>query len=173
MHKRVTQFILGIKQHHPEFFRSVKVLDCGSLDINGNNRVFFDDSKYTGIDIVDGRNVDILSKVHEYHPGKQFDVIISTEMLEHDVNLMASLGNMFELLRPGGLMILTAAGFGREEHGTTLHHPKNSPLTHDHYHNIEASDFAIGLPLYRFSTWQISQLETDIRFYGFKRDENH
>jgi SAM-dependent methyltransferase len=169
MHKRVTNFIQGIKQLHPDFFRYVNVLDCGSLDINGNNRGFFEDSKYTGIDIVDGRNVDILTKVHEYHPGKLFDVVISTEMLEHDANMMSSMANMFELLRPGGLLILTAAGFGREEHGTTDHHPKDSPLTHDYYRNIEASDFAIGLPLYRFLTWHISQLETDIRFYGIKQ----
>jgi len=67
MHKRVKDFILGIKQIHPEFFRDVDVLDCGSLDINGNNRQFFIDSLYTGIDIVDGKNV---------------DVVICTEMLE-------------------------------------------------------------------------------------------
>ncbi|MFA5815740.1 MAG: hypothetical protein WC865_09000 [Bacteroidales bacterium] len=44
MHKRVKDFILGTKQIHPEFFRDVDVLDCGSLDINGNNRQFFIDA---------------------------------------------------------------------------------------------------------------------------------
>src|SRR3989339_1861899 len=118
MHKRVKSFILGIKAMHPEFFRYVKVLDCGSLDINGSNREFFEDSVYTGIDIADGRNVDQVTRVHKFSAPGLYDVIISTEMLEHDNCLSQSLHHMFNLLKPGGLMIITAAGFGREEHGT-------------------------------------------------------
>ncbi|MFA5815862.1 MAG: methyltransferase domain-containing protein [Bacteroidales bacterium] len=169
MHKRVKDFILGIKQIHPEFFRDVDALDCGSLDINGNNRPFFIDSHYTGIDIVDGKNMDVVTRVHEFNPQKLFHVIISTEMLEHDEYLSQSLAKMFELLKPGGLLIITAAGFGRAEYGTVDHHPKDSPMTHNHYQNVEPEQFASSLPLHEFRVWAISQVDTDIRFYGIKK----
>ncbi|MFA5817188.1 MAG: class I SAM-dependent methyltransferase [Bacteroidales bacterium] len=173
MHKRVKDFILGIKQIHPEFFRDADVLDCGSLDVNGNNRPFFIDSHYTGIDIVDGKNVDVVTRVCDYTPNKLFDVVISTEMLEHDESFDESLQKMFWFLRPGGLLIITAAGLGREEHGTTNHHPKDSPLTHDYYQNLDAVDFTAWLPTDFFSEWQLSHINTDIRFYGIKAYETY
>ena len=171
MHKRVKDFILGIKQIHPEFFRDVDVLDCGSLDVNGNNRQFFIDSTYIGIDIVDGKNVDVVTRVCNYTPDKLFDVVISTEMLEHDLSFDQSLDKMFHFLRPGGLLIITAAGLGREVHGTANHHPKDSPLTHDYYQNLDAVDFTAWLPTDFFSEWQLSHINTDIRFYGIKAYE--
>ena len=169
MHKAVTSFIQDIKAKHPEFFRFSTVLDCGSLDINGSNRPFFADSHYTGIDIVDGKNVDYVTRVHEFNPQKLFHVVISTEMLEHDEYLSRSLARMFELLKPGGLLIITAAGFGRAEHGTVDHHPKDSPMTHNHYQNVEPEQFLTNLPLHEFRAWAISQVDTDIRLYGIKK----
>ena len=171
MHKAVKQFIQGIRTLHPEFFTKVKVLDCGSLDINGNNRQFFSDSVYTGIDIVDGRNVDQVTRVHKFNATGLYDVVISTEMLEHDNCLPQSLHAMFNMLRQGGLMILTAAGFGREEHGTHEHHPGDSPLTHDYYLNVDSRQIIGNLPLHLFSSWSMSFVGTDIRFYGFKRHD--
>ncbi|MFA5817637.1 MAG: hypothetical protein WC865_18705 [Bacteroidales bacterium] len=47
MHKAVKTFIQDLSLLYPEFFTGVKVLDCGSLDINGSNRQFFKDSVYT------------------------------------------------------------------------------------------------------------------------------
>ena len=90
-------------------------------------------------------------------------------MLEHDEYLPLSLAKMFELLKPGGLLIITAAGFGRAEHGTADHHPKDSPLTHSHYQNVNPGEFVTNLPLHEFRAWAISQVDTDIRFYGIKK----
>jgi len=84
MHKAVKEFIRDLSLLYPEFFTQVKVLDCGSLDINGSNRQFFKDSSYIGIDIVDGRNVDYVTRVHKFNAPGLYDVVISTEMLEHD-----------------------------------------------------------------------------------------
>ncbi|MCX6226290.1 MAG: methyltransferase domain-containing protein [Bacteroidia bacterium] len=169
MHKAVKSFIQDIKANYPEFFRNVRVLDCGSLDINGSNRQSFEDSAYTGIDIVNGPNVDVVTHVHDFKPPALFDVVISTEMLEHDENAQESLGKMFKFLKPGGLMIITAAGFGRGEHGTAGHHPKDSPLTHGYYFNVDPCLFFESLPMKAFQSWAISQLDTDIRFFGRKR----
>lgn len=169
MHKNVRLFCELIKKHFPQYFTRVNVLDCGSLDINGNNRYLFESSIYTGIDIVDGANVDFVTNVHQFYPAWTYDVVVSTEMLEHDRNFQLSLQTMFRLTRSGGLLLFTAAGTGRPEHGTTDHHPKDSPLTHNYYQNITARMIIAALNLDQFSWFEISYLGTDIRFAGIKR----
>ncbi|MCA1759909.1 MAG: class I SAM-dependent methyltransferase [Bacteroidales bacterium] len=174
MHKEVKNFCLSVKHQFPQFFTGVDVLDCGSLDINGNNRYLFDKSNYFGIDIVEGRNVDLVTRIHDFKTSKQFDCVISTEMLEHDEYFADSLNAMFNLLKPGGLLLITAAGCGRKEHGTHEHTPQDSPLTPDYYHNVDVTMLVQGLDLTKFSWYTISYLETDIRFAGIKilTDEN-
>jgi hypothetical protein len=50
------------------------------MDINGNNREFFDARcHYTGCDVLPGKNVDIALPVHRLpHADASFDVIMST-----------------------------------------------------------------------------------------------
>lgn len=87
-HPQQKEFCLKVKSLFPECFDNVNVLDVGSLDINGNNQYLFTNANYLGLDIGPGPNVDIIKPVHifayqlQYH--EYFDVIISTEMLEHD-----------------------------------------------------------------------------------------
>jgi hypothetical protein len=90
-------------------------------------------------------------------------------MLEHDSFYDESLQNMFNLLKSGGLMILTAAGEGREEHGTFESHPNDSPLTHSYYKNLTPEMLTRALPLRMFRWFEISYINTDIRFAGIKR----
>jgi SAM-dependent methyltransferase len=168
MHKEVRRFCQSIKLQHPLHFKKADVLDCGSLDINGNNRYLFDDCNYMGIDIVEGKNVDIVTRVHEFNTTFQFDCVISTEMLEHDEYFADSLNAMFNCTKPGGLLLITAAGHGREEHGTHEMKPQDSPLTRDYYCNISVSMLLQGLDLTKFSWYTISYFKTDIRFAGIK-----
>lgn len=169
MHKRVKQFCENIRTLYPDWFTGKDVLDCGSLDINGNNRYLFQNCNYTGIDIVPGRNVDIVTPIHKYRPWKKFDVILSTEMLEHDEYYKRSLQNMVTLLKPKGLLLITAAGTGRPEHGTATAHPNDSPATHGYYQNITVGMIAASINLDDFEWFTISYDTTDIRFAGIKR----
>jgi len=168
MHKEVKRFCLSVKNEHPEYFKNADVLDCGSLDINGNNRYLFDSCNYMGIDIVEGKNVDIVTRVHEFKTDFQFDCVISTEMLEHDEFFADSLNTMFHCTKPGCLLLITAAGQGRGEHGTHEMKPEDSPFTCDYYCNISVSMLLQGLDLTKFSSYTISYLKTDIRFAGIK-----
>ncbi len=168
MHKEVKRFCQSIKLQHSLHFKNADVLDCGSLDINGNNRYLFDNCNYMGIDIVEGKNVDIVTRVHEFNSDDKFDCVISSEMLEHDEYFAASLNAMSHCTKPGGLLLITAAGFGREEHGTHKIKPEDSPLTRDYYCNISASMLLRGLDLTKFSSYTISYFKTDIRFAGIK-----
>ena len=51
MHKQIIDFVNKIKGYHPEFFNNYKyILDVGSRDVNGNNKIFFNKCIYRGID---------------------------------------------------------------------------------------------------------------------------
>ena len=131
-HQEQINFCKSVKEFMPDFFKGVSVLDIGSLDINGNNRYLFDNYDYTGIDIGEGKNVDIVCKGHEFKPngGHQFDVVISTECFEHDKYWRETVRNVIDnLLKSGGLFIFTCATTGRPEHGTKRTSPSDSPFT--------------------------------------------
>lgn len=62
----------------PSFFRDVKVLEIGSLNINGSVRDFFTNCQYLGIDIAPGRGVDVVCEGQRYDaPDNSFDQVIS------------------------------------------------------------------------------------------------
>ncbi len=169
MHKQVKQFCESVKHRFPGYFSNTEVLDCGSLDINGNNRYLFIKCQYTGIDLSSGPNVDIITPVHLFKPEHCYDVVISTEMLEHDFHYHESLSNMVVLVRSGGLLLITAAGVNRPEHGTFRHHPGDSPLTPHYYLNITAEMLLHAINPDLFSWYELSYINTDIRFAGIKR----
>ncbi len=172
MHHEQKTFCESIKARLPDHFTNKIVLDVGSLDINGNNRYLFNDCKYLGLDIGKGKNVDIICPIQEYKPQIKYDVIISTEMLEHDKHRFYSLGNMFRILKPGGLLLLTAATVGRKEHGTHRHEPNSSPYTNDYYNPVKPECLIIALPWLQFKLYEISidvQTMADIRFCGIKK----
>ena len=169
-HPLQIEFCKSIKKKYPKYFKNVDVLDVGSVDINGNNRYLFSKYTYTGLDIGPGNNVDVICPIHLFKPNKQYDVIISTEMLEHDVNYVQSLQRMFNLLKPEGLLILTAAGDGRLEHGTKRTSPEDSPYTTDYYKNINWKDILATLsPDVNFTEYELSYKPFDIRFAGIKK----
>lgn len=169
MHKAVRNYCEGIKKRFPGYFNGKDVLDCGSLDINGNNRYLFSGGTYLGIDICPGKNVDVVVSVDEFEPERSFDVVISTEMLEHNEKWLLSLRNMARMTRYGGLLMFTAAGTNRPVHGTTTHNPQDSPKTNEYYHNITAEMIVQAFDLDEFAWFEISYVDTDIRFAGIKR----
>ncbi len=119
MHTEVIEFLEEARQRYPKAFKAKRVLECGSYDINGSPRRFFQSStEYIGIDHREGPGVDEVGLAHSYRgrPDGYFDTIISTEMLEHDPYWNWSLGRMTELLAPGGYLILTVAGPERKPH---------------------------------------------------------
>jgi hypothetical protein len=141
-----------MKSQHPECFKNVKVLDVGSLDVNGNNRQFFEDSEYIGIDVIKGKNVDIVSPCHQWKTDQLFDTIISTSALEHDMYYGKTLIKMYELLKPGGWLFICACR-NWPVHGTKTNGPINSGTSQidengwsGYYRNVKSSDFDILQP---------------------------
>jgi SAM-dependent methyltransferase len=96
---------------------SKPTLEVGSLDVNGSVRGLFMGS-YTGVDFRDGPGVDIVMNGHALtFPDRSFDVVVSTEMLEHDDAFWLSMAEMGRVLRPGGHLLLTTRGNGFKRHG--------------------------------------------------------
>ena len=167
MHQAVVEFCAHIRNHRPEHFSNKKVLDCGSLDINGNNRYLFNDCSYTGIDVGEGPNVDIVSLIHEFKGDEEWDTIISTEAFEHDSFLHLSIRRIVKLLKPGGMLIFTCAGPGRPEHGTEATTKSDCPLTTwDYYRNLTPVDFGLVFNDFKEFHWDVENRDT--KFWGIK-----
>jgi len=119
MHKEVRLFVQGVTWKFPSYFPGAQVLEFGARNINGDVRDFFDhDCHVTGVDCVPGPNVDHICLCHEFMPEMLYDVVFSTETLEHDPHWKATLDCMYRFTRQGGLIFFTCATEGRGEHGT-------------------------------------------------------
>lgn len=95
--------------------RDGKTLDVGSLDVNGSVRGLFDD--YTGIDMREGKNVDIVANSHNLpFDDNTFDRIVCVETLEHDDNPFETIKEIKRVLKDGGQVILAASGISFPKH---------------------------------------------------------
>jgi len=143
-HQEQRNFIEKIKSLHLNFFKTKSVLEIGSLNINGTIRDFFTNCNYVGVDVGEGKDVDVVCPGQDYDaPDKFFDVVCSTECFEHNPHWLETFNNMIRMCKDGGLIFFTCATTGRPEHGTTRTTPQNSPFTSEwnYYKNLEESDF--------------------------------
>lgn len=117
MHPEVIAFLTNLKVHRPDLFKG-RILEAGSMDVNGNPRRFFAGTEYIGLDWRPGPGVDAVGMIHEWRgkPDGYFDTVLSTETLEHDLHWKNSLRRMAEFVRVGGSVIITCAGPGRPVH---------------------------------------------------------
>ena len=80
MHNAVRLFIQSVKGELPYKFKFRSVLEVGSHNINGSPRKYFLFCYYTGIDIGEGKGVDIVARFNEHEFDRKYEVIISTEL---------------------------------------------------------------------------------------------
>ena len=168
-HEQQLDFVQSVKDEFPEYFKGTKVLEVGSLNINGSVRQFFEPDQYIGCDLGEGDGVDIVCQGHElpYADGS-FDVVISCECFEHDKHWEKTFQKMIDLVRKGGLVIFSCATIGRPEHGTTKTSPADAPFTNDYYRNLREEDFEqfkSSFDSYRFSQCLRPR---DLYFWGLK-----
>ncbi len=171
-------FFNDVKNKFPDMFTNKLVLDIGSLDINGSNRMLFDNCVYTGVDLLPGNNVDLVSKGHELKfPDNSFDVVISGECFEHDMFYKDTIQNMYRMLKPGGLFTFTCASTGRPEHGTRRSEPESAPFLKefdywvDYYKNLTEDDIREIIPIENDFTefnFGVDNTVHDLYFWGIK-----
>ncbi len=161
-HKAQIKFCLSVKQKFPEYFKNRNILDCGSLDVNGNNRYLFADCEYLGVDVDQGDNVDIVSAIHDVdYPDGSFDFIISTECFEHDKFHKKSFESIVKLLTSDGMFLFTCAATGRSKHGTQKY-----------YKNLDEKDIREAIDIdeiFREYEFSRNKSHQDLYFWGIKK----
>jgi len=95
----------------------LRIADVGSYDVNGTLRPLFESSNwadwstrdwvYTGFDISAGPNVDVvLSKEYGWSSeySKRFDVVVTTQVMEHVRKPWLWIKDIVEIYKSGGLI---------------------------------------------------------------------
>jgi SAM-dependent methyltransferase len=114
------------------------VLECGALDVNGSARPLFPHASYIGLDRLAGKGVDL---------------VVSTETLEHMERPTDLLTAAHRALRPGGMLLLTAAAPPRKPHrcdGT------EGDLRGEHYANVDPAELHDLLILHGFTSTELT-----------------
>ena len=170
-HAQQLEFVTSVKARFPESFVGKRVLEVGSLDINGSVRQFFEGCTYLGVDLGEGKGVDLVCPGHLLNlPDNTFDTVISCECFEHDKHWQQTFLKMVSL--SNHLVVFTCATDGRREHGTTASDPEDAPFTHDYYKNLGVRDFvqAIDFPaLFDDFCFFVESGHHDLCFWGEKR----
>jgi len=175
-HPNQQRFCEDVKGKFPDFFKNKKVLDIGSLDVNGNNKYLFEKCKYIGLDVAKGPNVDVVCIAHEYdEKDESFDVVISTNAMEHDIYYKLTLQKMVDFLKPGGLLLFSVAS-SFKEHGTKRRAPSSSNTSMmneewaNYYKNLKKKDITNVLDLDKiFKEYNLEVVQKDLRFWGVKK----
>lgn len=93
------------------------------MDVNGSVReglMTLSPSSYTGVDLASGPGVDEVcsaAELAERFGPDSFDIVVSTEMLEHVLDWRRAVRNLKAVLKPGGALLITTRSPGYPYHG--------------------------------------------------------
>lgn len=97
--------------------RALQALDIGGRNVNGSCRDLFGGASWTVLDRLPGEGVDLVANVITWQPGeRRWDLVLCTEVLEHERGWRTLLYRAREVCAPGGELLLTCAGPGRPPH---------------------------------------------------------
>lgn len=94
-----------------------RLLEIGSLNINGTARDHLEATLWVGIDIVTGPDVDLVcdAEATNFEP-ESFDTILSTSMAEHNPRWREGLSHNLRWMKSGGLLLLSWGAEGNGHH---------------------------------------------------------
>lgn len=101
-----------------EEIKGKRIIEVGSSDVNGSLRPLLESYKpkeYVGVDIINGPGVDIVCNAEEIVNkfGKErFDVVVSTELLEHVRDWRGVISNIKNICKPSGIILITTRSYG-------------------------------------------------------------
>lgn len=123
MHKSSYSKMIWFKNSFLSDKKHIKILDVGSLDKNGdyNYKSIFNepDWEYTGLDIEDGNNVDIVVEdIYDWEgiDDNTYDVVISGQFFEHIKLIWKVMSEIKRVLKPGGYVCIITPSAG-PDHG--------------------------------------------------------
>lgn len=134
------------------------ICEIGSRDVNGSVRPLFAGCDfYVGVDVRGGRGVDVVADGADYGQPEAFDLVISTETLEHTPNAQAICENALRILKPGGAFIVTAASPLRAPHGVD-----GGDVSGEFFQGIAEEDLVLWLAGFASVTLESNQAAGDV-----------
>lgn len=108
------QVILDFARKHKARF-SGSILEVGSLNVNGTLRDVIPVT--VGLDMRPGPGVDVVADVSNMAFGPEsFDHVVSSDALEHIEHWRLAMDAMWNVLKPGGCLLLTMANPRKGRH---------------------------------------------------------
>lgn len=132
-HAAVTRFSKGLGL---DSLRGVGI-DLGGRDVNGTVHGLFPHVAWTVLDIEPHPSVDIVADVTTWQPEGEYDIVLSTEAIEHIAGWPRIIEAGYAVLKPGGYMIVTGGSTGRGPHSCTGVVPVPAG---EHYGNVDPDD---------------------------------
>lgn len=153
------------------------MLEVGSLNINGTIREFFNNCTYVGVDVGEGKCVDLVCGGHLVdHDDNTYDTTGSCNCFEHNPYWVESFQNMYRMTKSNGLIFIVVPTTGYPEHGTTRADSKDSPLTikkgWEYYKNLTEKDFRDNFDIddmFHTYKFEVNEKMPELFFYGFKK----
>lgn len=131
MHPNSMDLMKGFFSRFPPD-ESLKVLDVGSCLATGQtdtyrNLMRSERWEYTGLDLYDGNNVDIVASDPFVYPvgTESYDIVISGQCVEHNANPFRWAKELFRILKPGGFVCIIGPSKGK------IH--RSPPTTYDYW----------------------------------------
>ncbi len=95
-------------------FFGCRILDVGSMDVNGSLRQFVPKgAAYLGVDLAPGPGVDRVIESAKFPFGNDaFDLVVSTSCLEHDPLFWLTFAEMCRVTRPDGFVYVSVPSNG-------------------------------------------------------------
>jgi len=119
MHGASHKIMFSLVKNHLNEHEKLKILDVGSYDVNGSYQDIFDNPNwtYTGLDIEEGPNVDIVTEDHYSWPieDEAYDVVVSGQCLEHTEAPWKWIQEISRVCKVGGKTMIIAP-LGWPEH---------------------------------------------------------
>ena len=118
----VTGILFGAINLSRDEINGKRVLEVGAYDMSGSLRPYVESlnpSEYFGVDIEKGPNVDVVCRAEdliEKFGENSFDVVISTELLEHVRDWRKVISNFKRICKPNGILLITTRSYGFNYH---------------------------------------------------------
>jgi SAM-dependent methyltransferase len=197
MHADAYSFCASIVEKTDPFRDTpLDALDVGGANVNGTARVLWPRANWTVLDKSEGDDVDIVTDIttnvgrkafddfvfdhrnmNIMVPSQKFDLVICTEVLEHEKNWEDVVEFCVEMLGDGGHLVLTCAGPNRQPHRPDGTHLPNwdSGLEVEgepYYENIVSNYLIRHLTFcegFKFRAFIYNPAVGDIYVYGVKK----
>jgi SAM-dependent methyltransferase len=114
--------MFGVKNLKPTEVRGRNIIEIGACEVNGSLRPILESyapASYVGVDITEGVGVDVVcdaERVLDRFEKERFDIVLSTELIEHTRNWKRVISNIKNLCAPEGTILVTTCSPGFHYH---------------------------------------------------------